>query len=282
MAESRPVVVTTFTILADMGREVAGDKAEVVSMIPAGADVHEYAPTPRDIIQTRRADLVVWNGLGLERWFERFYQGMSSVPSAVLSDGVTPILLGEGRYQGKPNPHAWMAPANAVIYVNNFRDALIDIDPTNRDAYTINAAQYVARIQAIDTTLKAQLARIPASQRYLATCEGAFSYLTTAYGFNELYLWAVNAEQEGSPQQVRHLVDAVRTKQVPVTFCESTVSDRAMRQVTRETGARYGGVLYVDSLTSAEGQVPTYLALLAHNARAMAAGFGVEQNEVTP
>ncbi|MGJ8516478.1 metal ABC transporter substrate-binding protein [Carnimonas bestiolae] len=272
----RKVVATTFTVIQDMAQNVAGDKLEVVSITPPGAEIHDYEPTPQDIIKARSADLVLWNGLGLERWFERFYGNLKSTPVAVLSEGVKPMSLREGPYEGQPNPHGWISPANAAIYVNNIRDAFIKLDPSNADTYRANAEHYNQQIAALNKPIADQLARIPKARRQLASCEGAFSYLARDYGFKELYLWAVNSEEEGTPSQVRNVVDEVKHNKVPVVFCESTVSDRAMKQVASESGAAFGGVLYVDSLSKKDGPVPDYLSMLRHNANTIVKGFGVD------
>jgi manganese/iron transport system substrate-binding protein len=266
-------VLTTFTILADMAREVAGPYAEVESLTRPGAEIHGYEPTPRDILKTRRADLVLWNGLNLEVWFEKFFADVKNVPSAVLTVGIEPIPIGVGPYAGKPNPHAWMSPANALIYVENIRAALAARDPRHAAAYAAQAAAYAEKIRALDAPIREQLARVPADSRTLVTSEGAFSYLCRAYDLRELYLWPINADAQGTPQQIRAVIDTVRRDRVPVIFSESTVSDKPARQVARETGARYGGVLYVDSLTDASGPAPTYLALLETNARTLLQGF---------
>ena len=268
-------VLATFTILADMAANVAGDRAVVESLIRPGGGVHDYDPTPGDLVRVQQADLVLWNGLGLERWFERFFQGAQGVPSAVLTEGVEPISLVEGPYEGQPNPHAWMAPANAAIYVENIRRALTALDPAGADAYARNAARYTAELRQLDAPIRDRLARLPPATRVLVTCEGAFSYLARAYDLQEGYLWAVNSEQDGSPQQIRRTIDRVRADKVPVVFCESTVSDRAMRQVARETRARFGGTLHVDSLTPPEGAAPTYVDLLRANADVILKGFNV-------
>lgn len=272
-AASRPRVLTTFTILADMARNVAGEHAEVDSLTKPGAEIHGYEPTPRDIVKTQRADLVLWNGMNLERWFEKFFVNVKNVPQALLTEGIEPMGITEGPYTGKPNPHAWMSPANAAIYVENIRAALTRIDPANAAAYAANAAAYIEKIRALDIPVRARLARIPESRRWLVTSEGAFSYLCRDYGLRPLYLWPINADAQGTPQQVRHVIDQVRAHQIPVVFSESTVSDKPARQVARETGARYGGVLYVDSLTDEKGPAPTYLALLEANANTIVTAF---------
>ena len=266
-------VVTSFTIIADMAREVAGEAADVQSITKPGAEIHGYEPTPKDIVKAQSADLVLWNGMNLELWFEKFFTNVKDVPSAVLTEGVTPLGISEGPYTGKPNPHAWMSPANAVIYVENIRRALVKMDPANEAVYTANAATYSAKIKALDEPVRAKLAAIPQDQRWLVSSEGAFSYLCENYGLRQLYLWPINADAQGTPQQVKHVIDGVRANRIPVIFSESTVSDKPARQVAKETGARYGGVLYVDSLTDPDGPAPSYLRLLETNADTIVKGF---------
>nr|WP_319800687.1 metal ABC transporter substrate-binding protein [Luteolibacter rhizosphaerae] len=266
-------VVTSFTIIADMAREVAGDAAIVESITKPGTEIHGYDPTPKDIVKAQQADLVLWNGMNLELWFEKFFQNLKDVPSAVLTEGVTPMGITEGPYTGKPNPHAWMSPANAAIYVENIRKALVQMDPANEATYNANAAAYVAKIKALDEPVRQKLAAIPEEQRWLVSSEGAFSYLCANYGLKQLYLWPINADAQGTPQQVRKVIDGVRANKIPVIFSESTVSDKPAQQVAQETGSRYGGVLYVDSLTDENGPAPSYLKLLEANADTIVKGF---------
>ena len=273
-AATKPLrVVTTFTVLQDIAQNVAGDKAIVESITKPGAEIHDYQPTPLDIVKAQDADLVLWNGFNLERWFEKFFQNVSDVPSVVLTDGVEPMGISEGPYTGKPNPHAWMSPENALIYVENIRQALVKHDPNNAETYNRNAAAYAAKIKAIDEPLRKRLSAIPEDRRVLVTSEGAFSYLTRDYEMREAYLWPINADEQGTPQQVRKVIDLMREKHIPVLFSESTISDRAAKQVAKETGARYGGVLYVDSLSAENGPVPTYLDLLKVTVETIAKGF---------
>ena len=269
----KKVVVTTFTIMADMVREVAGEAAEVESLIRPGAEIHGYEPSPRDIVKAQSADLIVWNGLNLERWFEKFFEEVGAVPRVLLTEGIEPLGIGGGPGAGQANPHAWMAPALAVVYVENIRRALVGMDPANEAVYGANAAAYTAKLQALDGRMRERLAAIPEGQRWLVTSEGAFSYLCQSYGLRQLYLWPVNAEVQGTPQQVQAVIDGVRAHRIPVVFSESTVSDRPARQVAQEAGARYGGVLYVDSLTPADGPAPTFLKLLEYNADAIVRGL---------
>jgi manganese/iron transport system substrate-binding protein len=267
-------VVTTFTVIQDIAQNVAGEAAIVESITKPGAEIHDYQPTPLDVVRAQAADLVLWNGFNLERWFEKFFDNVKSVPSAVVSEGIEPMGIAEGPYTGKPNPHAWMSPKNALVYVENVRKALVKHDPANAATYDRNAAAYAAQIRAIDEPLRKRLDAIPADQRWLVSSEGAFSYLTRDYGMKEAYLWPINADEQGTPKQVRRVIDLVRKNKIPVVFSESTISDRAAKQVARESGARYGGVLYVDSLSAANGPVPTYLDLLKVTVETVAKGFG--------
>jgi manganese/iron transport system substrate-binding protein len=262
-AEERLKVVTTFTVIADMARNDAGDAADVEALTKPGAEIHYYQPTPRDILRARDADLVLWNGLNLEQWFERFLANLGDdVGSAVLTDGIEPMSITQGPYQGKANPHAWMSPDNALIYVDNIRKALSEADPENAGVYAANAAAYANEIRAMIAPIRAEIAAIPADRRWLVSSEGAFSYLARDLGLEELYIWPINADQQGTPQQVRKVIDEVRDHTIPAVFSESTVPDDAARQIARETGAAYGGVLYVDSLSEPDGPVPTYLDMM--------------------
>ncbi|WP_226627088.1 metal ABC transporter substrate-binding protein [Alloyangia pacifica] len=272
-AADKMKVVTTFTVLADMAAQVAGEAAEVVSVTKPGAEIHGYQPTPRDIVRARGADLILWNGLNLELWFEQFLSNLRDVPSVTLSEGIDQIPIAAGAYQGKPNPHAWMGLENALIYIDNIASAFAEHDPGNAATYEANAAAYKDELRATLEPLRARIAAIPEAQRWLVTCEGAFSYLARDFGMKELYLWPMNADQMGTPQQVRAVIDGVTGNDIPVVFCESTVSTRPAEQVARETGAAYGGVLYVDSLSEPGGPVPSYLDLLGVTARTIAEGL---------
>ncbi|MEQ9122522.1 MAG: metal ABC transporter substrate-binding protein [Alphaproteobacteria bacterium] len=267
-------VVTTFTVIADMARNVAGDAADVASVTKPGAEIHGYEPTPRDLVRAHGADLVLWNGMNLELWFEQFLRNLGDIPHATLSDGVDPMPIREGGYAGKPNPHAWMSLTNAHIYVDNIAKAFAAADPGNAAVYAANAEAYKARIAAAIEPLRAEIQKVPEGRRWLVTCEGAFSYLARDLGLKEVYLWPINADQTGTPQQVRRVIDAVRDHDVPAVFCESTVNTDPAEQVARETGARFGGVLYVDSLSEPDGPVPTYLDLLRVTTETVATGLG--------
>ncbi|MEX1234227.1 MAG: metal ABC transporter substrate-binding protein [Roseovarius sp.] len=271
LADDAPMkVVTTFTILQDMAANVAGDAAEVVSITKPGAEVHGYQPTPQDIVRSSDADLILYNGLNLELWFEQFLRNLGDIPSATLSDGLDPISISSGSYEGMANPHGWMGLDNALLYIDNIAAAFAEHDPENAATYASNAETYQQQITRAVQPLRERIARIPEEDRWLVTCEGAFSYLARDFDLKELYLWPMNADQIGTPQQVRKVIDGVRENAIPVVFCESTVNTDPAQQVARETGALYGGVLYVDSLSGPDGPVPTYLDLLRVNAETIA------------
>lgn len=273
-ANAKFKVVTTFTVIQDIAQNVAGDAATVESITKPGAEIHEYEPTPKDIVKAQSADLILWNGLNLERWFERFFQNVKDKPAVVVTEGIQPLSIYEGPYKDAPNPHAWMSTSNALIYIENIKNALVKYDPQNAAVYEKNAADYAQKIKQLDEPLRAKLAQIPEAQRWLVTSEGAFSYLAKDYNLKEGYLWPINAEQQGTPQQVRKVIDLVRKNNIPVVFSESTISAKPAQQVAKESDAKYGGVLYVDSLSAKNGPVPTYLDLLNVTVSTIVKGFG--------
>lgn len=264
-SSSKPIVLTTFTVLADIASNVAGEHLQVESITKFGAEIHGYEPTPGDLRRASQADLILDNGLGLEAWFEQFVSELD-VPHVVVSDGVEPIQIGEGDYAGRANPHAWMSPSNVQRYVDAMVVAFSEMDPVHAADFERNGAAYNAELQTVQDELIARLDAVPESQRALVTCEGAFSYLARDAGLTERYLWAVNAEQQATPQQIAGVIEFVRENEVPAVFCESTVSDAAMRQVVEASGAVFGGTLYVDSLSAADGPVPSYLELIRYDA----------------
>ncbi|MFP3019455.1 MAG: metal ABC transporter substrate-binding protein [Arsenophonus sp.] len=267
-------VVTTLTIIQDIAKNVGGNEVNVQSITKLGAEIHEYQPTPKDILKTYNSDLILWNGLGLEKRFNRFFEDFKHIPIVTVTKKIKAIPIREGEYQGNPNPHAWMSAKNGLIYIENIREALIKYDPKNTDIYNKNAKIYSSKINKIDIILRKRLEQIPKQKRWLVTSEGAFSYLANDYDFKEAFLWPINAEEQGSTKQVRKVIDIVKKYNIPVVFSESTISDKAAKQVSRETRAQYGGVLYVDSLSTSDGPVPTYIELLKNTVDTIAKGFG--------
>ena len=276
VGEEKIVALSTFTVLADMVAEVGGDKVESVSLTKTGVDIHAYEPTPGDLVRASRGDILFENGMNLELWADKLRANIPEMPSVVVSEGVDVLSIEEGSYEGKPNPHAWMSPQQGLIYVENIRKALVDLAPQYEDDFNANAKAYSDELKAVDVSLSESLDKLPANNRYLVTCEGAFTYLTKDYGLEELYLWAINDESGGSPQHIAMVIDTVRENQVPAVFCESTVEPKIQMEVVEATGAKFGGSLYVDSLSTADGPASTYLKLLQRTVDTIVAGLSSE------
>jgi manganese transport system substrate-binding protein len=262
--DSRPRVLASFTVLADMAEQVACGRLRVESLTRPGAEIHGYEVTPSDLRRARGAQLLLENGLGLERWLDRFATSLGPIPRVTLSRGVETIPI-EAEGGRATNPHAWMSPKAARIYVANLREAFTRLDPAGANDYRRCAEAYGAQLDRLDRELRQEIAALPPERRLLVTCEGAFSYLARDYGLQEGWLWPVNGEREVTPQRLRRLIETVRHRQVPAVFCESTVDGRAQKRVAAESGARLAGLLHVDSLTPPGGVASTYLDLMRHN-----------------
>jgi len=269
----KPFVLTTFTILADLAENVAGERLDVKSITKPGAEIHSYQFTPSDIIKTKGAKLIIENGLGLEAWISKFTLSAGNIPKVKLTEGLKPLLIDGDIYSGKPNPHAWMSPKKAIYYVDKIVDAFIEIDPDGRGEFRSNALAYKAKLKALDKELRDSLSFIPKEKRFLVTCEGAFSYLASDYGMKEAYLWPVNAESQVTPLRMVNLIEVIKKNEIPTIFCESTVSSEAQKEVAKSTGAVFGGTFYVDSLSEPDGPAPTYIDLLRHNVRLITEGL---------
>jgi len=269
----KPFVLTTFTILADLARNVAGERLEVKSITKPGAEIHSYKFTPSDIVKTKGAKLILENGLGLEAWISKFMMSTAEIPKVKLTEGMTPLLIDGDVYAGKPNPHAWMSPRRAMNYVDKIVDAFIKIDPDGVLEYRANASTYKAKLESLDKELRDSLSSISKKRRFLVTCEGAFSYLANDYGMKEGYLWPVNAESQVTPKRMVDLIKLIKENDIPTIFCESTVSSKAQMEVAKSSGAVFGGTFYVDSLSGPDGPAPTYIKLLRHNVRLIIEGL---------
>ena len=272
--DQRPRVLATFTVLADLARNVAGDRLKVDSITKPGAEIHGYEFTPSDIERASRADLIVKNGLGLELWAQRFTAAAGDVPSVTLSEGIEPLLIEDDAYAGKPNPHAWMSPQRTERYVDQLVKAFSSLDPEGAETFQANGQAYKLKLRELDGELRQALQSLPKQQRLLVTCEGAFSYLARDYGLEEAYLWPVNAESQITPRRMARLIERVQRDKVPAVFCETTVSDRAQREVARAAGSRFGGSFYVDSLSDRNGPASTLLDLQRHNVKLIREGLG--------
>lgn len=266
-------ILSTFTVISDMVREVGGERVEAISLTKPGTEIHGYEPTPGDLVRASKADAIFDNGLDLESWAGKLYASVPNVPHYTLTDGIELIPIASGDYEGRPNPHAWMSPKQALVYVDNIRDALSELDPDSADYFAAEAERFKVEIEALDDRLANALAELPPNHRALVTCEGAFSYLAADYNLTEVYLWAINDESQGTPQQIKRVVDTVRAQNIPTVFCESTIEPRIQEEVARAAGARLGGLLFVDSLSEADGPAPTYLSLLEHTVNVILEGL---------
>lgn len=271
--DDKITALSTFTIIADMVAEVGGDKINSISLTKPGAEIHGYQPTPDDLVQASKADVMFENGMNLEVWTQKLKASIPDVPVVRVSENVEVQYIAEDAYAGKPNPHAWMSPAQGLIYVENIRKGLTEAAPEHAQYFAARAAEYSDKIRAVDTKLSAALGQLPENNRVLVTCEGAFSYLTNDYNLEEQYLWAINSESQGSPQQVAKIIEVVKANNIPAVFCESTVEPRIQQEVVAATGARFGGTLFVDSLSPADGPASTYLGLLEHTADTIISGL---------
>ena len=272
-SSDKPFVLTTFTILADLARNVAGDRLLVESITKPGAEIHSYQFTPSDIVKTKGAKLIIENGLGLEAWVSKFMISIGDIPKVRLTQEIKPLFIESDAYAGKPNPHAWMSPKRAMNYVDKIVDAFIEIDPDGALEYSSNASTYKAKLELLDKELRDSLSSIPIERRFLVTCEGAFTYLARDYGMKEAYLWPVNAESQVTPRRMVNLIKKIKENEIPTIFCESTVSPEAQLEVAKSTGAVFGGTFYVDSLSDLNGPAPTYIDLLRHNVRLITDGL---------
>ena len=273
LGNDKPFVLTTFTILADLARNVAGDRLLVESITKPGAEIHSYQFTPSDIVKTKGAKLIIENGLGLEAWFSKFMSSTGDIPKVKLTEGIKPLLIDGDAYAGRPNPHAWMSPKRAMNYVDKIVDAFIEIDPDGALEYSSNASTYKAKLESLDKELRDSLSSIPKERKFLVTCEGAFTYLARDYGMKEAYLWPVNAESQVTPRRMVNLIKKIKENEVPTIFCESTVSAEAQKEVAKASNSVFGGTFYVDSLSDSDGPASTFLDLQRYNVQLLIKGL---------
>ncbi len=272
-------VAATFTVLADLAEAVAGERAEVQSVTPVGAEVHEWELKPRDFRILAEADVVLYNGYNLEQWMDQVRATVDDdvpvIPVAEESGYATrPIQSGD--LAGDPDPHLWLDPRAAAAYVEVIREALSDQDPAGAEAYAANAADYREALTALHEEIAATLAALPEASRFLVTTEAAFPYFAAAYGLEHDGIWGTNTERGGSPRQIMRIVDRVRERDPGAVFWESTVPERYVRSVAEGTGLAVAGPLYVDSLSGPEGPAADYLSLMRHNAETIARALGAD------
>ena len=261
---NKEVILASFTVLADIIENVAKDVFIVRSITKPGIEVHGYQPTPSDLIKASKASVFIDNGFGFELWAEKFVSNLK-VKRVTISDRLDPIFISEDFYKGKPNPHAWISPKRGMIYVDIIVDSLSELKPSKAEFFKNNGQIYKNKIAKIDKDFSLFINNLEKNNRYLVTCEGAFTYLTNDYGLKEAYLWPVNAESQITPKRMAKTISLVKNKNIPSVFCESTVSKESQMIVVSATGANYGGDLYVDSISENDGQANTYLKMLQHN-----------------
>ncbi len=274
----KPLVITTFTVLADLARNVAGDRLTVRSITKVGSEIHGYSPTPSDLINANGANLIIANGFGIDRWADKFVDSLGDIHRVILSDGMEPLLIEGDEYAGKPNPHVWMSPKRTMEYVDKLQESFSILDPLGKDDFARNADTYKSKLKSLDKELRDSLALIPVKRRVLVSCEGAFSYLANDYGMQEAYLWPVNSESQVTPRRMLNLISKVRELKIPTIFCESTVSSKAQLEVAKASGASFGGTFFVDSLSEANGPAATLLDLQRHNVKLIVDGLLKEKS----
>lgn len=269
-------VVATFSIVADITEAIGGDAVDVHSMVPIGTDPHEYTPLPQDIGKTTDADLVVWNGLNMEMgdgWFESLMdvsgKDIDSEQVTEASAGVDPKFLTSGSgAESEVNPHAFLDPQVGMVYAENIRDGLIAVDPDRSEIYNQNAEAYLAELTEIDQQYVDLVEAIPEEHRVLVTSENAYQYMADRYGLDAGYIWAIDTDEQGSPEQINALVALIKDREVPVLFVESNVDTRPMETVSRETGSPIFATIFSDELGAG-----SYLGMLRHNITEINAGL---------
>ena len=269
-AEGRLNVIASFSILADFVKNVGGNRINVTSLVGPNGDVHVYAPAPQDAKTIADARLVVINGLGLEGWLQRLLQSSGSKATVVTaSKDVPPLKLGS-----EVDPHAWQSVANAQIYVKNIRDALVQADGADADYFRQNAERYLAELDALDREVRSDVDKIPPERRKVISTHDAFGYFAKAYGIAFVAPSGVSTETEPSARDVATIIVQIKKDKIPAVFLENITDDRLMRRIAEETGAALGGTLYSDSLTDEKGPVPTYIAMVSHNIKALTSALG--------
>jgi zinc/manganese transport system substrate-binding protein len=275
-AQEKLKVVATFSILADFVRNVGGDRVAVNALVGPNGDAHVYQPAPGDAKALADARLVFANGLGFEGWINRLVKASGTkAPTIVATKGVKPRKAEDdrGHAHGDADPHAWQSVANARIYVANIRDALSLADPAGKDSYAANAAAYLGRLDALETEVKAAIEKIPSDRRRIITTHDAFGYFAAAYGITFIAPQGVSTEAEVSAKDVARIITQIRKQKIPAVFLENVTDERLLKRIGAESGARIGGTLYSDALTDANGQAATYLDMMRHNVKQLAAAL---------
>jgi manganese transport system substrate-binding protein len=264
--DGRPLVITGFTVIRSMADAVACGRLQVESLLAPGQEIHAHQPGERERIWLGQADLVLLHGMGLQPWLPPLLAPLPALPTADVTAGIQPLTIPTGPLAGQPDPHAWMSPRQALVYVRNIRDAFIAFDPANASTYQSCAERYSADLKRVDQQLRQQLSTIPGAQRVLVSCEGSLAYIGADYNLEQTYLWPSQGEPKVDSARLAAIAAKVRERRLPAVFCESTFDHSQQRQVAEKAGARFGGTLYTDSLSGLDGLAPSYIELLRHNA----------------
>ncbi|MFC0188166.1 metal ABC transporter substrate-binding protein [Fictibacillus aquaticus] len=273
-------VVATYSIIYDLVKNVGGDKVEIHSLVPIGSNPHEYDPLPEDVMKATDADAVFYNGLNLEEgnsWFEKLMKSADKsgedAPVFRVSEGVEPIHLESKGLEKQMDPHAWLDIKNGIKYVENIRDALSEVDPENKEYYKKNADAYIKELNALHEKTITELEKIPKEKRILITSEGAFKYFGNAYNMDTGYIWEINSDSQGSPQQIKNVVDYIGQTKVPGLFVETSVDPRSMETVSKETGIPIKGKVFTDSLGKKGEDGDTYIEMMKWNTETIIKGL---------
>jgi zinc/manganese transport system substrate-binding protein len=261
--------VATFSILGDLVKNVGGERAEVATLVGPNGDVHVYAPTPADARILATTNLVFVNGLGLEGWLDRLIAASASKASVIVaSSGIAPRNMADAHDPNRvvSDPHAWQSVANAKIYVVNIRDGLSAADPSGKEFYQVNATAYLAKLDALDREIKAEIAEISADRRKIVTTHDAFGYFGDAYGIEFIAPEGLSTDAEPSARDVAKIIARIKN---PTVFMENIADPRLMQRIAAETGAKIGGTLYSDALSPPDGPAGTYIDMMRHNAGAL-------------
>ena len=273
-------VVATNSIIADITKNIAGDKINLHSIVPVGQDPHEYEPLPEDVKKTSQADLIFYNGINLETggnaWFTKLVENAKKKENKdyyAVSEGVDVIYLEGQSEKGKEEPHAWLNLENGIIYAKNIAKRLSEKDPANKETYEKNLKAYVEKLSALDKEAKEKFNNIPEEKKMIVTSEGCFKYFSKAYNVPSAYIWEINTEEEGTPDQIKTLVEKLRKTKVPSLFVESSVDDRPMKTVSKDTNIPIYAKIFTDSVAEEGEEGDSYYSMMKYNLEKIAEGL---------